>query len=166
MEKTKKVLGGIASTALLLAAVSCGNTIQEDSYEEDEYYDTYSSGTTTYENDMSGVDSGEEQDDLLPIPEDEACTQWEWDYDDGVWECEDSNSSYFGHFFYAGTYYNNKSNLYNSSAYIDYQNSSSYKGTKTSRNSTNSTTSSSAVSNGTVTKGSTGFGSSSSYSGG
>ncbi|MEW8985666.1 MAG: hypothetical protein AB2401_01385 [Bacillus sp. (in: firmicutes)] len=165
MEKTKKVIAGIVSTALLLAAASCGSAIQEESFEEEEYGDTYSS-ETTLENEGNAVTLNDDQDDLLPIPEDEACAEWEWDYDDGVWECEDSNSSFFGHYFYAGTYYNNKSNLYNSSAYIDYQNSAEYKGTKGSTNSTNLTTSSSTVSNGTVAKGSSGFGSSSSYSGG
>lgn len=164
MEKTKKVMAGMASTVLLLAAASCGSVVQEEGVEEEVYYDSYSSETITNDYETES-ENDEEGDDFSPIPEDEACAEWEWDYDDGVWECEDSSSSYFGHYFYGGTYYNSKSNLYNSAAYIDYQKSSSFKGRNLS-NTSASPTSSSTVSDGTAVKGSTGFGSSSTYTGG
>jgi hypothetical protein len=66
--------------------------------------------------------------DLPPEPDDTNCSDWEWDDDEGVWQCDDTRSSYYGHFFYGGLFYRNKSALINSSAYKSYKSSSSYKG--------------------------------------
>ena len=65
---------------------------------------------------------------IPPTPGDSSCSDWEWDEDDGVWECEDSRSSYFGHYYYGGLYHKSKSALYKSKDYISYKNSSSFKG--------------------------------------
>lgn len=80
------------------------------------------------------------------IPQDSSCSDWEWDSEDGVWECDDSRSPYYGHFLYAGMFYSSKSLLKSSSAYKNYKNSSTFKGTS-------------------GKKGSTGFGSGSSSTG-
>lgn len=67
-------------------------------------------------------------DDLPPRPEDSSCTDWEWDDEQGVWQCDDHDSRYYGHYFYGGTYYPSKSSLLKSSAYKSYRSSSSFKG--------------------------------------
>ncbi len=63
-------------------------------------------------------------------PNDTDCNVWEWDDDDGVYECEDSSSSHYGHYYYGGMFYRNKSSLLSSSAYKSYKSSSSFKGGK------------------------------------
>lgn len=36
------------------------------------------------------------------MPDDPSCDDWEWDDDDGVWECDDEYSSHYGHSYYGG----------------------------------------------------------------
>jgi hypothetical protein len=67
-------------------------------------------------------------DDLPPKPEDTACADWDWDDEQGVWQCDDNDSRYYGHFFYGGSYYRSKSSLLKSSGYKSYKSSSSFKG--------------------------------------
>nr|WP_233096619.1 DUF3943 domain-containing protein [Fictibacillus halophilus] len=66
--------------------------------------------------------------DIPPEPTDSECQDWEWDEDDGVYECDDTGSRYFGHYYHGGTYYKGKSSLLKSSAYKSYKSSSSFKG--------------------------------------
>ena len=47
--------------------------------------------------------------DLPPKPNDNSCSDWDWDDELGVWQCDDSSSGYRGHYFYGGRYYQNKS---------------------------------------------------------
>lgn len=84
--------------------------------------------------------------DLPPVPEGTDCADWEWDMDDGVWECDDNNSQYFGHYFYGGKLFKTKSALFKDQSYLSYKNSSSFKG-------------------GSVSKGSSGFGSGAKFGG-
>ncbi|MBU7591624.1 MULTISPECIES: hypothetical protein [Metabacillus] len=65
---------------------------------------------------------------LPPVPEDTDCGDWEWEADEGVWECDDDYSSHYGHYFYGGRFYSTKSSLKTSSAYKSYKSSSSFKG--------------------------------------
>lgn len=65
---------------------------------------------------------------LPPVPEDSDCGDWEWEADEGVWECDDDYSSHYGHYYYGGKYYSTKSSLKSSSAYKSYQSSGSFKG--------------------------------------
>jgi hypothetical protein len=66
-------------------------------------------------------------------PNDQNCNDWEWDNDDGVWECDDSRSSYYGHYYYGGRYYKSKSSLLNSKDFTSTKNSSTINnGSKTS----------------------------------
>ena len=44
-----------------------------------------------------------------PKPNDNSCSDWDWDDELGVWQCDDSSSGYRGHYFYGGRYYQNKS---------------------------------------------------------
>jgi hypothetical protein len=66
--------------------------------------------------------------DLPPLPEGTDCNDWEWDNDSGVWECDDNDSRYYGHFFYGGKLFKNKRSLLHSSSYKSYQSSSTFKG--------------------------------------
>lgn len=77
---------------------------------------------------MTAVGLGGCSEDLPPKPQDTSCNDWEWDYDDGVYECDDNSSSHYGHAYYGGSYYSNKSSLYKSSSFKSYKASSSFKG--------------------------------------
>ncbi len=66
--------------------------------------------------------------DVPPPPDDQSCHDWEWDSDDGVWECDDNDSSYHGFYYFGGRYYKSKSSLLKSSDYKSYKSSSSYMG--------------------------------------
>jgi hypothetical protein len=125
VNKTKKVMAGISSTALMLGLAGCGSSS-----------DPYAAA------------------DIPPAPEDQECTDWEWDLDDGVWECEDSSSGYYGHYYHGGKYYSSKSLLNKSKSYSSYKNSSTFKGI------------SSTGSSGSSSKMSSGFGSGSKSFGG
>ncbi|WP_243385260.1 aminotransferase yhxA [Bacillus kexueae] len=72
--------------------------------------------------------SEDEEYSLPPVPEDDSCTEWEWDMDDGVWECDDIDSPHFGYLYFMGKAYKSKSSLYGSSDYKAYKGSSSFKG--------------------------------------
>jgi hypothetical protein len=139
MRKTKKVMAGISAAALMMGLVGC-NSNQQSAPEPD--WD---------EDDLSGEEedwsSGDGQD-RPPAPEDTDCTDWEWDEEDGVWECDDSRSPYFGHFFFGGMFFANRSMLYNSNDYKKYKNSSAFKGARLD-----------SKYNNTNPKGSSGFGS-------
>lgn len=138
MSKTKKLMAGISATALMMGLVGC-NTNQQTA--PDRNWDDDSTG------DGQDWSSGEGQD-IPPVPEGTNCSDWEWDSEDGVWECDDSRSPYFGHYFFAGMFFANRSMLYKSNDYMKYKNSSAFKGARL--DSTNKNT---------APKGSSGFGS-------
>ncbi|WP_458413381.1 aminotransferase yhxA [Schinkia sp. CFF1] len=77
---------------------------------------------------LGGCASDYESQDIPPAPDDSSCSDWEWDMDDGVWECDDGGSSHYGHSYYRGRYYDSKSSLYKSKDYLDYKKSSSFAG--------------------------------------
>lgn len=84
MNKTKKLMIGVTSTALTFGLVGCSDSATPEP------------------------------------PVDDNCGDWEWDEDDGVWECDDSRSSYLGYYYFAGKYFKSKSLLYANSGYKDY----------------------------------------------
>jgi hypothetical protein len=119
MSKTKKVMAGISATALMMGLVGCNNNQQavpDRDWDQD--------GSSPDEQDWS---SGEGQD-RPPVPEGTDCSDWEWDEEDGVWECDDSRSPYFGHFFFGGMFFSNRSMLYKSNDYMNYKKSPAFKG--------------------------------------
>lgn len=77
---------------------------------------------------VAGSLAGCTQQDLPPEPDDNRCSDWDWDDEEGVWECDDRSSRHYGHFFYGGAFYKSKSSLLKSSAYKSYKSSSSFKG--------------------------------------
>ena len=93
MSKTKLLLTGIVSAAVIVGGTGCSN-----------------------------------QSSRPAIPDDPSCDDWEWDDDDGVWECDDLDSGYYGSSYHGGRYYSSKSDLYKSSSYKSYKTSSSFKG--------------------------------------
>lgn len=93
MKKTKKLLSGIVSAAMMTGMTACSNDTSRP-----------------------------------PAPNDNSCDDWEWDSDDGVWECDDQHSSRYGHYYYGGSYYSSKKNLLASSSFKSYKSSSSFKG--------------------------------------
>lgn len=119
MSKTKRMMVGITSTAMMLGLTGCTSA---------EYV----------------------EEDIPDPPEDTSCSDWEWDAEDGVWECDDSTSTYYRSYFYGGTYYKDKKSLYASSAYKTYKSSSSFKG---SSGSTTTTKKTSGFGNGSTSTG-------------
>ena len=65
-------------------------------------------------------------------PNDPECSDWEYDYDDGVWECDDSSSNRYGHYYHGGTYYSNKDSLRKSSSFKSSKSSGFGSGSKSS----------------------------------
>ncbi|MBI0578859.1 hypothetical protein IEC97_15950 [Neobacillus cucumis] len=76
---------------------------------------------------VAGTISGCSQD-LPPKPDDKRCADWEWDDDQGVWQCDDTHSGYYHHYYHGGSFFKSKSALHKSSAYKSYKSSSSFKG--------------------------------------
>jgi hypothetical protein len=157
MGKTKKVIAGVTTTALMLGIAGCGGATKDPATEE---WDTNQSSSGSYNNNST---SNYDDEDIPPIPDDQNCADWEWDLDDGVWECEDGGSRYFGHYFYGGRYFKSKPDLYKYSEYNNYKNSSNFKGKS---NIVHSSEGTSSDSNGSTSKGSSGFGSGSKSYGG
>ncbi|WP_079509218.1 hypothetical protein [Mesobacillus jeotgali] len=139
MKKTKKVMAGISATALMMGFTACSSNSQ--AIPDRNWNDDASGG--------EGEEWGSAEDqDIPPVPEGTDCSDWEWDAEDGVWSCDDRRSSYFGHYFFAGMFFANRSLLYKSNDYTKYRNSSSFKGARLDSNYKN-----------TSPKGSSGFGS-------
>jgi hypothetical protein len=163
LRKTSKVMAGITSTALMLGISGCStnsdsyvdtnNVTYEDttssSYDTDASSDYSTDTSSDYVSDTdsgydpstsSDIDSDTNVDSLNSDnpPDDPNCSGWDWDDEDGIWQCADSESSYYGHSYYGGRYYANKSLLYNSNDFMAYKSSSSFKGGMSSTGGTSS----------------------------
>lgn len=64
---------------------------------------------------------------LPPKPDDLSCREYEFDYDDGVWECDDRTSRYYGHYFYGGTWFGSRQALHAYAPYQKYKQSPQFK---------------------------------------
>ncbi|NHM32533.1 hypothetical protein [Neobacillus terrae] len=166
MNKTKRVMAGITTTALLFGLSGCGANSQDATTEEDD--------SEWVSQPISSNNEPLAQDNIPPAPTDSECSDWEWDNDDGVWECNDSSSSHFGHYYHGSSYYGSKALLYQSKDYLTYKNSADFKGKSISSSSPTSVSSGGTESGNTSTssgstssvKGSSGFGSGSHSFGG
>jgi len=134
---------GILSATVVAGMAGCGA-------EEEPFYSTEPDRNIGY---------GEDGMVIPPVPDDAACEEWEFDLDDGVWECDDIDSSYYGHYFYAGKYYKSVSSLKKSSSYKGSSSTTSNSSINKSNSSSNSTVRSSSGSSSSTVKGSSGFGS-------
>ena len=141
--ETKKVLLGVSTTAVSLVLAGCGAS-------------------------SSGTDESIYNPTTIPAqPTDQHCNDWDWDADDYIWECDDSRSSYYGHYYYAGKYYKSISSLKSSksgSAYTEQANLIKSSSGSYSDGSSGASKSSGSSSSGS--RSSSGFGSGSSSSGG
>jgi hypothetical protein len=170
--KTMKVMAGITSTAFILSITGCSGSSQNQMTDKEwkSYTDSNQSSSSGYSNSSTDTSTTYDNEGIPPQPNDQNCSQWSWDQGDGVWECQDGGSSYYGHYYHGGRYYRSKPELYKSSEYNNYKNSSSFKGGgSTVSNSSGTSTTSSAGSDGSdgsAVKGSTGFGSGSKSFGG
>lgn len=121
MSKTRKVMSGISATALMMGLSGCNDNSQAI---PDRDWDQDSSTG-------SGEDwSSDQGQDRPPVPEGTDCSDWEWDDEDGVWECDDNNSPYFGHYFFGGMFFANRALLYKSNDYMNYKKSPAFKGAR------------------------------------
>ena len=64
---------------------------------------------------------------LPPKPDDLSCGEYKFDYDDGVWECDDRASRYYGHYFYGGTWFGSRQALHAYAPYQKYKQSPGFK---------------------------------------
>ncbi|MDG4655725.1 aminotransferase yhxA [Ectobacillus antri] len=64
---------------------------------------------------------------LPPKPNDSQCRDYEFDYDEGVWECDDSSSAYYRHYYYGGNRYATRSELRKDANYKKYVQSDAFK---------------------------------------
>jgi hypothetical protein len=67
------------------------------------------------------------QESLPPVPEDLECNDYEFDYDEGVWECDDRTSPHFGYYYFAGRMFSTLAGLHADSSYKNYRQSPNFK---------------------------------------
>lgn len=87
MNKTKKLMVGVATSVMAIGLTGCGQ-------------DEYESNTT-----------------LPPEPTEYDCDDWEWDENEATYYCDDSRSSHFGAYYLFGNMFSNKSALRKSPHY-------------------------------------------------
>ncbi len=152
MSKTKELMkkvsialtGGIAISTL----TSCGS---QPSFEptEEVYYESSDSNDESgqsedsyeeevYEEEVYDEEVYEEEiyEDYTYSPEempyDENCADWTLDEEENVWMCNDHSSSYYGNFFFLGTYFATKNLLYSNHQFKEYKSTGFVSGTGTS----------------------------------
>lgn len=74
-----------------------------------------------------GAAGCESEETLPPKPDDLTCKKYEFEYDEGVWECDDKGSPYYGHYYYGGKKFASLAALRNDSNYKKYTKSSTFK---------------------------------------
>jgi hypothetical protein len=130
MNKTKKMMAGVATSIMALGLVGC--TQNE--------FDTSLNNVDGTEDDYSTTSTS-----LPPEPTEYECDDWDWDENEGTYYCDDSRSSHFGAYYLLGTMFNNKSALHSSSNYSNH--ASKYQSTKSSKTNTTRPTSGGTSSN-------------------
>lgn len=160
MSKTKELMkkvslaltGGIAISTL----ASCGSQTSFEPTEE-VYYETsnsnneYEQSTDSYEEEVYDEDVYEEdvyEDEIYEedvyedytyspeeMPYDENCVDWSLDEEENVWMCNDHSSSYYGNYFFMGTYFATKNMLYSNNQFKEYKSTGFVSGTGTSSSS-------------------------------
>lgn len=56
-----------------------------------------------------------------PEPDDPNCSSWTWDDNSKTYQCTDTASHYYGHYYYGGSYYTSRSALSSTSSYNSYK---------------------------------------------
>lgn len=99
-------------------------TTTEDSSDETDYTDTTYEETDSDETEFAYTDT--------EMPDDENCSDWEFDYEDNIWICDDSSSSYYRNFFFLGSFFATKNMLYSNNDFNQYKSSGIINGTNSS----------------------------------
>ncbi|PGM58414.1 hypothetical protein [Bacillus sp. AFS053548] len=147
----KKVSIALTSGIVISSLTGCGS--ESESIETtDNSQDYYESSQPVYENtkQLNEVDEGITTEDSLDetdytdseetefaytdseMPDDENCSDWEFDYEDNIWICDDSSSSFYRNFFFLGSFFTTKSMLYSNNDFNQYKSSGIIKGTNSS----------------------------------
>ena len=147
----KKVSIALTSGIVISSLTGCGS--EPESIETtDNSQDYYESSQPVYENtnQVNEVDEGTTTEDSLDetdytdsdetdfaytdteMPDDENCSDWEFDYEDNIWICDDSSSSFYRNFFFLGSFFATKNMLYSNNDFNQYKSSGIIKGTKSS----------------------------------
>ncbi len=147
----KKVSIALTSGIVISSLTGCGS--EPESIETtDNSQDYYESSQPVYENtkQVNEVDEGITTEDSLDetdytdseetefaytdseMPDDENCSDWEFDYEDNIWICDDSSSSFYRNFFFLGSFFTTKSMLSSNNDFNQYKSSGIIKGTNSS----------------------------------
>ncbi|WP_088014909.1 hypothetical protein [Gottfriedia acidiceleris] len=105
------------------------NEVDEQATSEDSL-DEADNSDTTYEQTESDETEFEYTD--TEMPDDDNCSDWEFDYEDNIWICDDSSSSYYRNYFFLGSYFAAKNMLYNNNDFKQYKSTGIIKGTSSS----------------------------------
>ncbi|MEH7451786.1 hypothetical protein [Gottfriedia acidiceleris] len=147
----KKVSIALTSGIVISSLTGCGSE-PEPTETTDNSQDYYESSQPVYENtkQVNEVDEGTMTEDNLDetdytdseetefaytdseIPDDENCSDWEFDYEDNIWICDDSSSSFYRNFFFLGSFFATKNMLYSNNDFNQYKSSGIIKGTNSS----------------------------------
>ncbi|GGE63966.1 hypothetical protein [Priestia taiwanensis] len=149
MKRTKKVLAGVSAILMTTTTVGCGSpsstseiiSTEKVTTTTVEETPTVAQNPVTQQPPKENVQTSEVEidDDIetfakdngidLPeIPNDEYCSEWEFDMEAGVWKCNDSESTHYSYLYYGGLYYATLSYLMNNKTYKDYHTSKGFAG--------------------------------------
>ncbi|MGG0176728.1 hypothetical protein [Gottfriedia acidiceleris] len=147
----KKVSIALTSGIVISSLTGCGSE-QESIETTDNSQDYYESSQPAYENtkQVNEVDEGTTTEDNLDetdytdseetefaytdseMPDDENCSDWEFDYEDNIWICDDSSSSFYRNFFFLGSFFATKNMLYSNNDFNQYKSAGIIKETNSS----------------------------------
>ncbi|UPM55167.1 hypothetical protein [Gottfriedia acidiceleris] len=138
----KKVSIALTSGIVVSSLTGCGSEPEsiETTDNSQEYYE---SSQPVYENTKQGneVDEGTTAEDRLDesdyidsdetefaytdteMPDEENCSDWEFDYEDNIWICDDSSSSFYRNYFFLGSFFATKNMLYSNNDFNQYKSS-------------------------------------------
>ncbi|GGG10966.1 hypothetical protein GCM10007425_01600 [Lysinibacillus alkalisoli] len=69
---------------------------------------------------LAGCSTTDEENTQSSPPSNQHCKDWDWDEETQVWVCDERRSSYFGHYFLANQFFQNKKALQSSNVYQDH----------------------------------------------
>ncbi|WP_056472352.1 hypothetical protein [Bacillus sp. FJAT-25509] len=99
-------------------------TTTDDRSDETDYTDPIYEQTDSDETEFAYTDT--------EMPDDENCSDWEFDYEDNIWICDDSSSAYYRNFFFLGSFFATKNMLYSNNDFNQYKSSGIINGTNSS----------------------------------
>ncbi|MGM7683916.1 hypothetical protein ACSVDA_17395 [Cytobacillus sp. Hm23] len=92
MSKTTKLIKGLSAAVIATGLSGCSSAANEYTYET--------------------TDIGDGDTRTIPIePSVVGCDEWDWDVDDEMYECDDDDSDYRGHYFYQNKLFKTKADI-------------------------------------------------------